>query len=184
MDVAGTLRPRRGRPRKFLGSSRAITLTLPEQVIAALRGIDEDLSRAVVRLAQPQMKKQPHAPAELAAFGRRAVIVVNPTRTLEERTGVGLIPLSDGRALISFEQTTTIEQLELMLWDAVDNRGLPAEDQRVFEAVAQILRSARRSDAVALRQRNIILLESRHGGRRAFRQNTGVPKARARRKEG
>src|SRR6188508_1185391 len=93
-----TVRPRRGRPRKFMVPSRAVTLTLPESVIAALEAVDRDLSRAVVRIAQSEMGKAPHAAAELATFGRRAVIVVNPTRTLEQRTGVMLVPLSDGRA--------------------------------------------------------------------------------------
>lgn len=160
MQMAGTVRPRRGRPRKFLGPSRAVTLTLPEEIVGALRGIDEDLSRAVVRLAQPEVAKRPHPPAELAVFGRRAVIVVNPTHTLEERTGVALVPLSDGRALISFDRATTIEQLELRLQDAMDDHRLPAADQRVFEAVAEILKTARRSEQVVLRQRSIIMLEA------------------------
>ena len=94
------LAPRRGRPRKFQTPSRAVTLTLPDDVLALLTGIDRDLSRAVVRVTQPEMARGPHPPAELVAFGRRGVIVVNPTRTLEEQTGVLLIPLSDGRALI------------------------------------------------------------------------------------
>lgn len=160
MHIAETVRPRRGRPRKFLGPSRAVTLTLPEEVVAALRGIDEDLSRAVVRLAQREVAKQPHPTAELAVFGRRAVIVVNPTHTLEERTGVSLVPLSDGRALISFDRATTIEQLELRLQDAMDGHRLPASDQAVFEAVADILKTARRSESIALRQRSIIMLEA------------------------
>ncbi len=43
---------RRGRPRKFMVPSRAVTLTLPETVIAALEDVDHELSRAVVRIAQ------------------------------------------------------------------------------------------------------------------------------------
>ena len=69
---------RRGRPRKFTLPSRPVTLTLPERVIDALGALDRDLSRAVVRLAQPELGKRPHPPAELATFGRRSVIVVNP----------------------------------------------------------------------------------------------------------
>ncbi len=38
---------------------------LPEHVIDTLSGVDPDLSRAVVRLAQPEVGKQPHPPAEL-----------------------------------------------------------------------------------------------------------------------
>ena len=43
-----TSESRRGRPRKFVRPSRAVTVTLPDDVIAALQGVDVDLSRAVV----------------------------------------------------------------------------------------------------------------------------------------
>jgi hypothetical protein len=152
--------PRRGRPRKFSAPSRAVTLTLPENVLAALEAIDPDVSRAVVRLAQPEMKKRPRAPAELALFGRRAVIVVNASRTLEQRTGVILVPLSDGRALISFDESLTPARLELRIQDALDGEVLPPHDARIFEAIADILKTARRSGAVTVMQRNIIVLES------------------------
>ena len=151
--------PRRGRPRKFTSPSRAVTLTLPEDVITALEAVDHDLSRAVVRVAQPEMAKAPHPPAELATFGRYAVIVVNPTRTLEQRTGVLLIPLSDGRALIAFDESMTIDRLELAIQDELEDHALPPEDARIFQAIRELLKEARRSNAVALRQRNIIVLE-------------------------
>ena len=119
-SIARAVTPKRGRPRKFARPSRAVTLTLPEEVIAALSKIDRDLSRAVVRLAQPELAKKPRPPAELSAFGRRAVIVVNPTRTLEQLTGVSLVPLSDGRALISFDEPLSVAQLELRIQDAIE----------------------------------------------------------------
>jgi hypothetical protein len=164
--------PRRGRPRKFLGPSRAVTLTLPEQVIEALSEIDRDLSRVVVRLAQPQLARKPHAPAELARFGRSAVIVVNPTRTLEDRTGVMLIPLSDGRALISFDPAMSTARLELTIRDGLEDRGLGPEDRRIFTAIADILKTARRSRSVTLSQRNVIVLESNRGERRRMPRQT------------
>jgi hypothetical protein len=151
--------PRRGRPRKFLGPSRAVTLTLPEHVIDALESVDHDLSRAVVRLAQPELAKRPHAPAELAVFGRRAVIVVNPTRTIEQRTGVFLVPLSDGRALIAFDENMTPARLELKVQDELDGRELPEEDIQIFQQVRDLLREARRSKKVVLQQRSIIVLD-------------------------
>lgn len=155
------LGPRRGRPRKFLAPSRAITLTLPEHVIDALGAVDPDLSRAVVRLTQPELRKRPHAPAELAHFGQRAVIVVNPTRTLEQWTGVSLVPLPDGRALISFERPRTIAEVELTIADAIADHRLSRTDQATFKAIEEILRAARRSKDVTLQQRSIIVLESR-----------------------
>src|SRR5262245_61899159 len=97
---AGT---RRGRPRKFSRPARAITLTLPEDVVAALRAIDTDVSRAVVRAVQPLIGEPERSPAELATFGKSAVIIVPPSPALKERVGVEFVPLPDGRALISFD---------------------------------------------------------------------------------
>ena len=153
--------PRRGRPRKFGEPSRAVTLTLPENVIAALDAVDHDLSRAVVRVTQPEMAKQPHPAAELVTFGGRAVIVVNPTRTLERRTGVILVPLSDGRALIAFDESMTPARLELKIQDELDDRALPAEDARDLREHPRPARR-RRADrqSVVLLQRNIIVLEN------------------------
>ena len=152
---------KRGRPRKFSSPARPVTVTLPEHVLRALTSIDVDLGRAIVRLAQPVLAKAPHAPAELASFGRHSVIVVNPSRTLERRTGIELLHLPDGRALISFDQTNSIAGLELLLEDSLEDRSLPLGDRAVFEAVGSILKAARRSDKVLLLQRNVIVLETR-----------------------
>jgi hypothetical protein len=169
--VVDAIAPRRGRPRKFARPSRAVTLTLPDEVIDALTAIDADLSRAVVRVTQPEMAKRPHPPAELATFGRRAVIVVNPSRTLERRTGVVLVPRSDGRALISFDEPMSIAQLELRIQDAIDDPGLPPADAEVFKSVGRLLREARRSKGVAVEQRSIIVLEARSTRKKLFRWN-------------
>jgi hypothetical protein len=166
--------PRRGRPRKFGAPSRAITLTLPETVIDALERIDRDVSRAVVRVTQPEIRKGPHAAAELAAFGSRAVIVVNPTRTLERLIGVMLVPLSDGRALISFDETMTPARIELKIEDALEDDRLPVSDAEVLASIRDLLKEARRSASVTLSQRNIIVLERKagkdHNGKKTHRK--------------
>jgi hypothetical protein len=149
---------------------------LPESVLAALDAVDHDLSRAVVRVTQPQMANRPHPPAEVATFGRRGVIVVNPSRTLEERTGIMLVPLSDGRALISFDESMTIARLELRIQDALEDHQLPPEDALIFKSIGEILKTARRSGDITLQQRHIIVLESNRPARR--RAPPGVPKRR------
>jgi len=169
--VVDAIAPRRGRPRKFARPSRAVTLTLPEEVIDALTAIDPDLSRAIVRVTQPEIAKRPHPPAELATFGRRAVIVVNPSRTLEQRTGVVLVPLTDGRALISFDEPLSIAQIELRIHDAIDDPNLPRADAEVFAEVGRLLREARRSKGVSVEPRSIIVLETRSTRKKLFRLN-------------
>jgi hypothetical protein len=138
-----------------------VTVTLPDHVLDALASIDVDLGRAIVRLTQPVLADRPHPPAELATFGRHSVIVVNPSRTLERRTGVELLHLPDGRALISFDQTRTIAALELLIKDSLEDPDLPRQDRDVFIAIDDILKTARRSDRVSMLQRNVIVLETR-----------------------
>jgi hypothetical protein len=158
--ISTVLRRPRGRPRKFAVPSRAVTLTLPESVISALAAVNMDLSRAVVALTKRKRSRDQNEPAQLMVFGTRAVITVRPTATLERRAGVNLVPLPDGRALIAFDQAKTIAELELVLGDALDDETLPPEDRRVFEGIVNILRDARRSTDVAVRQRSIVVLES------------------------
>jgi hypothetical protein len=159
-QMTTSVAPRRGRPRKFSGPSRPVTLTLPVETIEALTALDSDLSRAVVRIAQSDVRRR-HAAAELATFGRRAVIIVNASRSLERRIGVDLVPLPDGRALISFEEHTTPDTLELRIEDGLEDPGLSPADREIFEGILEILRTARRSGEVTLLRRNIIVLEGR-----------------------
>jgi hypothetical protein len=150
---------RRGRPRKFSRPSRSVTLTLPDDVIAKLQAIDTDLSRAVVRALEPLAGGAPRPAAELTTFGDRAVIVVPPSRSLKERTGVELVPLSDGRALLSFDDRMSIADFELRLGDAIADPDVPSDEKGMFQELAEILRSARRADGVALKPRSIIVLQ-------------------------
>jgi hypothetical protein len=164
-------RRRRGRPRKFAAPSRAVTLTLPETTLASLATIDRDTSQAIVRLVAQHQPPARRPPAELAVFGRRAVISVEPTPSLERHVGIDLVPLPDGRALMSFDQPKTIADLELMLNDALEDRRLPPDERRVFDAIRAMLNEARRSSEVTLLRRSIIVLE--YSSKRQAAQRTG-----------
>jgi hypothetical protein len=155
------LAPRRGRPPKFGRPAQPVTLTLPDDIVSALRTIDADLGRAIVRLVEPRAAGLvAHPPAELSYHRRSAVIVVKPCRTLARLPGVDLVPLPDGRALISLDRATGIADLEVMVRDAIDAGAAPEADMAVLWAVGEILRTARRSRAIRLRERNIIVLET------------------------
>ena len=153
---------RRGRPRKFAAPSRAVTLTLPEATLAQLAALDDDISHAVVQLCNAHTPASaPRAAAELAFFGRRAVITIRPVPSLERRVGIDLVPLPDGRALISFDQPKTIADLELTLNDALEDRSLPADERHLFQSISAMLKEARQSNDVTLLRRSIIVLEYR-----------------------
>jgi hypothetical protein len=171
------LRRRRGRPRKFAAPARAVTVTLPESVIEILSQHNRDLSRAIVAVANSHAPAKLREAAELAVFGRRAVITIRPTTTLEQRAGIDLVPLPDGRALISFDQPKTIAELELLLGDAIDDPKLAPEDRKVFEGIRRILKDARQSTDVSLLRRTIIVLES--NGRRKLLRPPRTARAKA-----
>jgi hypothetical protein len=169
-SLGTALRRGRGRPRKFAGPSRAITLTLPEAVLETLGKIHPDPSRAVAQLATRRGSKNGRPAAELSVFGERAIITVRPTPTLEHRAGIELVPLPDGRALMSFDQPRTIAELELFLYDALEDPKLSDKDREVFEAIGGILKEARRSSDVTLLRRSIIVLESARRPRSAAKR--------------
>lgn len=155
-----TLTNRRGRPRKFSGPARALTLTLPEDTIAQLRRLDPDISKAVVKAVQQVVPMAPPPRAEVLQFGEHAVIVVVPSQALTERTGAQLVRLSDGRALIAFNSQLSVAQFELKLWDALSDGTLGAEDRETFEALGHILRDTRRRGAHAIEEQRIIVLRA------------------------
>jgi hypothetical protein len=162
------VRNTRGRPQKFGRPSRAVTLTLPEDVIGALTSVDDDLSRAVVRLIQPLVTDgAPRPAAELTRYGDGAVIVVKPIEVLRRIPGVSLVPLPDGRALISLDGHMAPTDFELKVRDALDDKNnLEPNDRSVLTSIVEILKSARRTRGIDVRQRSIIVLQATGRGSR------------------
>ena len=161
-----------GRPMKYGRASRAVTLTLPEDVIERLHAIDEDLGRAIVSLAERQAQSRRvgatrlHRP-EVAAYGNHAVIVVHPAKPLRRLPGVQLVPIGNGRALISLAPRYSVQQLELDLRDTIDRADTPSAERDTLTALAEILRDSRRSRRVTLEERTIIVLESKRSRRKS-----------------
>ena len=158
---AALVSPHRGRPRKFGRPAQPVTVTLPDDVVRALRTVDPDLSRAIVRLAETSRSSLvQRPPVELAHYGHSAVIIVTPGKGIGRLPGVELVPLPDGRALISLDRQTGVAEFEVMVRDALDTDEVPPAERTILEALADILRAARRSRTLSLRERSIIVLES------------------------
>ena len=170
------VRAGRGRPQKFGRPSRAVTLTLPEDVIGALTSVDDDLSRAVVRLMQPIVADvDPRPPAELTKYGDSAVIVIKPVDALRRIPGVSLVPLPDGRALISLEGDMATPDFELKVRDVLDENGhMDARERAVLTSIIEILKSARRTRGIHVRQRGIIVLQAAARAPRRLQSSLGL----------
>ena len=70
-DSTPSIAPRRGRPRKFSGPSRPVTLTLPVATIEALAAVDSDLSRAIVRVVQAKVRGAMRPPSSRPSAAAR-----------------------------------------------------------------------------------------------------------------
>lgn len=105
-------RPRRGRASKFGRPSHAVTITLPDDVVTSFRAVDPDLSRAIVHASGIVAARGAGPSVALSRYGSSAVIVIAPNRLLEELPGVALVPLPDGRALISLHKDTSVAEFE------------------------------------------------------------------------
>jgi hypothetical protein len=157
-------RPRRGRPSKFGRPSHTVTITLPDDVVRAFRAVDPDLSRAIVHASETAGARLVEGPAvALTRYGHSAVIVLNPNKAIEQLPGVALVPLPDGRALISLDKATGIAEFEVLVRDAMDSVATSHQDRHSLQLIGDILRSARRSRNVQLSERNIIVLETANG---------------------
>ena len=156
-----------GRPRKFGRASRAVTVTLPEDVLTRLGGVDADLGRSIVTLVErSRTPARAVKPAELSGYGTHAVIIVTPVQALKRLTGVQLVPIGNGRALISLERTYSTARFELELGDALAGGNFSRLERQTFEAIAEILRRSRQSRKVTLDERTIIVLETKRQRRR------------------
>ena len=94
-------------------------------------------------------------------YGNHAVIVVTPVPALKRIDGVKLVPIGNGRALISLARTQSIPEFELGLGDALARAGVSKRDKQTLGAIADLLRQTRRSRQGTLGERKIIVFESK-----------------------
>lgn len=161
MAVKSAVVRRRGRPRKFGRASRAVTVTLPEDVLERLGAIDGDLGRAIVRAVEREAAPRPRLPppAELATYGNHAVILVTPIKALRQLPGVELIPIGANRALIALDGVQQIPRLELAVRDAIERNAPDPAQRAALASLAKILRDARLSPQLKVAERSVIVLE-------------------------
>jgi hypothetical protein len=153
----------RGRPSKYGRPARAVTVTLPEDVLARLSAVHADVGSAIVNLVEKSapVRAVPIRPAEVTRYGNRAVIIVTPSPTLRRLRGVQLVPVSSGRALISLSSSTSISSLELQVRDALERMAPQNREREGLQMLADILRRSRGSRELASEARTIIVLASK-----------------------
>lgn len=138
-------------------------MTLPEDILARLSTIHADIGSAIVNLVERRTpaRSVPMRPTEVTRYGNRALIIVTPTATLRRLRGVQLVPVGDGRALISLEATTSMSNLELQVRDALDRMSPESRERDGLQSLADILRRTRGPGGLTSEVRTIIVLASK-----------------------
>jgi hypothetical protein len=128
-----------GRPRKFAGPSRPITLTLPETTLRELQHIDPDTGHAIVKLANRALhnggKEKPLVEI-LKTSGEMGIIVVGPSRALSQISFVHLIEVAPARYLLALDSGHDFKSLEIAINDVLED--VPQNDKRDRELMMQL----------------------------------------------
>lgn len=151
-----------GRPPKFAGPSRVVTVTLPDETLTRLAEIDRDRGRAIVRatemaLAGRQRGDDPSVRMQAVSPGM-AVITVPESPALSGLDGLTLIQISPSRYLIVVQPGKALAEIEVAILDTLE--ALPESDLRdraILGELLRSLRSGRRSEKV--RTAELILVD-------------------------
>jgi hypothetical protein len=150
--MAPQVRPT-GRPRKFDGPSKAVTLTLPQETIDKLTMLDPDRARAIVHatdVAVPSGQGDPRVEVISVAPGV-GMLTVPTCRYLEKLPGLSLAQIVPGRFLIVLTAGTTVSDTEVAILDQLErvDESQP-RDRAILEQLLTHLRQFRRSERVNL----------------------------------
>lgn len=167
MDPAQKDVTRRGRPSKFGRPSRAVALTLPDDVIEALRRVHRDLGWAIVKLlehdagaARPR-KIDPQPDVELVAVADRQYLIVVNHEVIRNLPGVNIVPLGGDRAFLALDVDRGMSDLELAVIDRLRHVTLDRRERRALTTLRTHLGGWRGDPGLQVRTRAIIVVERR-----------------------
>ncbi len=166
---------RPGRPPKFGRPAHLVALTLPEDVLAALRCIDPDVGWAVVKLIEGAggpvaANRPPEHDVELLPIAPRRFLIVVRQEAFASLPGVSLVPLGQGKAFLAFPPGRTAESLELALTDQLEDPDLAHQRRSRLQAFRDLLRGWRRDSSLVFHERSIVVVEKK-------RQRPSVPRS-------
>lgn len=151
-----------GRPRKFAGPSRVVTLTLPEETIDRLRHFDEDRAKAIVMAAERGAPAEEGADAAMVELievgGDLGMIMVPSCACLKSIPDLRLAQVAPNRCLVLLSAGTPLSDIEIALADQLEaQQGQAAAERQILIQLLQHIRSYRRSKRVD--KAEVILVE-------------------------
>lgn len=138
-------------------------MTLPEDVIEALRARDHDLARAIVQLAAgdgrkptPRLRTSPVGLAKVAT--RRFLITVDPN-LVRRLPGCQFVPFGQGAAFLALEPGRGLADLILAVADRLTETGLRPSERHALRSLHAALKKWRQEPGVTYEIRSIVVLQ-------------------------
>jgi hypothetical protein len=151
---------KRGRPPKYGQPGQVVAITLPVDVVEALRAMHSDLGWAIVSLVEKtRQRPAPGATPEAQLVGvgaGQALIVIDP-KVFRPLPGVRMVPLSDSQAFLALEPGRGLADLELTVGDRIAIMKAGPE-RRALARLLDQLRKWRRDRRLNFDTRSIILV--------------------------
>ncbi|HUL72835.1 MAG TPA: hypothetical protein VLT86_07020 [Vicinamibacterales bacterium] len=154
-------RTRRGRPHKYGRPSKVVALTLPIEVIEALRASHSDLGWAVVKLVEKaggRAARPAAADFQLVEVGAGASLIVVDPASIERLPAVQIVPLSDHEAFLALAPGRGMADLEIAVVDQMERLRAGTPERRAAERLRQQLRAWRKDSRLTFESRSIILV--------------------------
>jgi hypothetical protein len=160
-----------GRPPKFSGPSRPVTLTLPESTLEGLKQIHADRGQAIVKLTEAALRggAASRSHVEIVTMAdNTGLLVVGPSEVLRRIPFLHLVEVAPARFVMAMDPGNDFRMLELALRDALEE--VPENNLREREVVGQLLEqiSVLRKSA-RVRMAEILFVELGHKGKGRLR---------------
>ncbi len=137
-----------GRPPKFQGPRRPVTVTLPEDTLKRLATIDPDRARAIVKATDAAMplEAKGYNPIEIVEVGEGlGIIIVGPSPMLEKIEGLRMVEVAPLRFLLTIPLGTSIDSFTMAVIDAFENSATCEEWERsILTQLRDLIRKLRR----------------------------------------
>lgn len=142
-----------GRPRKFTGASRPITVTLPETTMELLKLVHQDRALAIAKateIATSAVAGHAHTVEVVAIDKGHGIIIVPPNESLKRIPWLRMVAVSPGRYLLSIPTGTSVDSLEVAILDLIDH--LPTQEsgeRNMLVQLRDLMRSLRLGQSVS-----------------------------------
>jgi hypothetical protein len=145
-----------GRPPKFTGPSRPITVTLPESTLQALKSIHPDCGQAIVKLTEAELRRArtgtglpPVEIVEMAA--NTGLILVGPSKALRGIPFLHLIEVARERFLLALDPGHDFHDLEIAIRDMLDETAArETKERELLERLLQAIKQVRKAEKVSM----------------------------------